>query len=268
MASKYPRKCREHASPGVGGRESTHRFDSRSQSYSFSEKPYHRRRRDAFRDMISDLVHQPSDTAVPGFRGVRYRQKLNKYVTEIRPTRCSKKIWLGTYDTAEEAARAFDIGNLCCKKNLPLNFPDSTQMLQRISSKLTPEAQRKAIATLAKDVVRMENDRSKLGGGNLTTTEPPVHSEPITQHLAAAEIRAVTYIEQPLEIVYGVEESATAMSVTEANARDNHSWSWDLGKVILDDELSEIPNFVGELDHEAMDFSSHGEVYYHHYDSQ
>lgn len=76
------------------------------------------------------------------------------------------------------------------------------------------------------------------------------------------------YIEQFLEIVYGVEELVMVMLVMEVNVCDNYFWSWDLGKVIFDDEFFEIFNFVGELDYEVMDFSSYGEVYYYYYDFQ
>jgi hypothetical protein len=40
---------------------------------------------------------------------------------------------------------------LCCKKNLPLNFPDSLRMLKRISSQFSPD---KAQSATAKEVAR------------------------------------------------------------------------------------------------------------------
>lgn len=131
---------------------------------------------------------------MPQYRGVRYREELNKYVSEIRPTRCSKKIWLGTYDTAEEAARAFDIGNLCCNKDLPLNFEDSRNMLKKISSQLSPEESRSAIAKLAKEVARLYSTNPSSSG---EIAKP----EPVSQ-AAAAHSEFVQFQAQPQFVHY------------------------------------------------------------------
>nr|PNR32151.1 hypothetical protein PHYPA_026276 [Physcomitrium patens] len=66
------------------------------------------------------------------YRGVRHRPELNKWVTEIRPTAQKRKIWLGTYKTAEEAARAYDVGIFYTGKKIPLNFPDSMENLPEL----------------------------------------------------------------------------------------------------------------------------------------
>lgn len=63
------------------------------------------------------------------YRGVRHRPELNKWVTEIRPTAQKRKIWLGTYKTPEEAARAYDVGIFYTGKKIPLNFPELVPIL-------------------------------------------------------------------------------------------------------------------------------------------
>lgn len=49
-----------------------------------------------------------------------------KWVSEIRLPRTRERLWLGSYSTAEQAARAFDVALLCLRgSSASLNFPDS-----------------------------------------------------------------------------------------------------------------------------------------------
>ncbi|XP_073027091.1 ethylene-responsive transcription factor ERF017-like [Primulina eburnea] len=58
------------------------------------------------------------------YTGVRKR-KWGKYVSEIRLPNSRERIWLGSYDTAEKAARSFDAALFCLRgPNARFNFPD------------------------------------------------------------------------------------------------------------------------------------------------
>ncbi|RCV20231.1 hypothetical protein SETIT_4G039700v2 [Setaria italica] len=82
---------------------------------------------------------QPSAAAVASgerkYKGVRLR-KWGRWVSEIRLPHSRERIWLGSYDTPEKAARAFDAAYLCLRGPAGvdgLNFPGSPPDVGRTS---------------------------------------------------------------------------------------------------------------------------------------
>ena len=61
------------------------------------------------------------------YYGVRMRPEWKVWVTETQVPITKQRIWLGSYPTAEMAARAYDAAAVCLKgpKHPKLNFPDA-----------------------------------------------------------------------------------------------------------------------------------------------
>ncbi|KAB1217173.1 Dehydration-responsive element-binding protein 1F [Morella rubra] len=87
-------------------------------------------------------------TRHPVYHGVRRRNK-NKWVCEVREPNKTSRIWLGTYPTAEMAARAHDVAVLALRKRSGcLNFADSVWRLPMPGSS-DPKDIRRAAAEAA-----------------------------------------------------------------------------------------------------------------------
>uniref|UniRef100_A0A0D9WMX9 AP2/ERF domain-containing protein n=1 Tax=Leersia perrieri TaxID=77586 RepID=A0A0D9WMX9_9ORYZ len=134
------------------------------------------------------------------YKGVRLRQ-WGKWAAEIRLPNSRRRIWLGSYDAPEKAARAFDAAFVCLRgveAKSGLNFPDSPPDVARtgdlrevyaaaVSHANRPPAAAPVAAEEQHDVVRGNRPPAPLQveGGSFDWSQfrenpPPIYSPTAT----------------------------------------------------------------------------------------
>ncbi|KAL4319276.1 hypothetical protein GQ457_18G001900 [Hibiscus cannabinus] len=121
------------------------------------------------------------------YKGVRKR-KWGKWVSEIRLPNSRERIWLGSFDSPEKAARAFDAAQYCLRGNdAKFNFPDDPPDIAGGRS-LSPHEIQAAASRFANE----STENSSISGNNNagTTTEQHALSSASNEGGAAVQVES------------------------------------------------------------------------------
>ncbi|TKY74834.1 regulation of transcription [Spatholobus suberectus] len=217
----------------------------------------------------SNADHTPISSCVNDnnnklYKGVRKR-KWGKWVSEIRLPNSRERIWLGSYDSPEKAARAFDAALYCLRgRHANFNFPNTPcnmdvnvavagdqslapQEIQEVAAKFANED-----PLLVKPLDHINQEQPQRGGGTSSS-----FGSKLTKSDSIAESSTTTYTPTTT-----ASSCSTTMYECDGTAQVDHGdMDWNFLNVF--DYSNEVVPVVSDYDHYyELDKVHSGELLY------
>ncbi|GLT62852.1 hypothetical protein SLA2020_354550 [Shorea laevis] len=128
--------------------------------------------------MVKKVSEKPAQRSDSRYKGVRKRN-WGKWVSEIRLPNSRERIWLGSYDSAEKAARAFDAALFCLRGGTAkFNFPDNPPDIAGGRSMTRPQIQA-AAAQFANSAPSTSTSEQPTSGLQTECPSPSISNETV-----------------------------------------------------------------------------------------
>nr|CAB3452333.1 unnamed protein product [Digitaria exilis] len=215
------------------------------------------------RSRKDEVVAEESNTVAAGvdgndatkrnnqFRGVR-RRPWGKWAAEITDARKGARVWLGTYNTPEEAAKAYDAEARKIRgKKAKVNFPDEAPMASQkpIHVPTSLEVAKNAASSIQEPLVNISPDQ---GSNSFSTSNSSMKNDSRTTDITSVLARIPTLTEDD-ESAFLQDTANASMPVVTSDACVDH---YELYMNFLMNSSDESTNTVLNYDDEPEDVGS------------